>query len=413
MPVPAAAAKAAQKTAERVLERSETIQRARQSRWHLVLLVAAGPPLALMTILVLLVAGISAPPKKDGSCPAGTAVPASVEIDGGTRDAINALKADYEAAAEAAGIPWTLLAAIDYRENGNDPGRSALSGEPIGSSNPDSGVVTSSKRDSLDRAAEHLKAMGSSVYGVALTPNSGGGDIKEAALAFNRGYIYQRAGASPDLSPYVLNQFDAAHNDMTWPDVPGEPLAGQVEYGRYGAYTLFVRLGGSTEGGCGGLSDDEIVRIAQGELGVTEDNPGSDCDCGAPLKYQGSTGPEDWCADFVSWVYNEAHRPFSGGLDGGWRIANVGALVQWLRDNGEWHVAGDGDQPRPGDVVSFRGGEHVGIVEGLEVVSGSRWTIHTIEGNSSDGVNRREYGPDEDGSVSWQVDGWGRQRRAA
>lgn len=376
----------------------------------LLLAGTAGPPVVMVLLLAMVALGMSTIPKakaKDGTCPAGTAIPASVDIDISTRDAINALKADYEAAAQTASVPWMLLAAIDYRENGNAPDRSALSGEPIGTTNPDSGVVTSSKRDSLDRAAEHLKAMASSVYGAALTASSGGDDIKKAVLAFNRGYIYQRADASPDRSPYVLNQYDAAHNNMTWPDVAGEPLAGQVEYGRYGAYTLFTRLGGSSVGGCGGLSDDEIVRIAQGELGKREIPDG--CNCGPEIQpYLGSSGGEPWCSDFLSWLHKEAGRPFTGGVDGGWRLPAVSQVVAWHKANGEWHVRGDGDRPRPGDSVAFRDEEHIGVVEKVEAVSGSRWVVTVLEGNSSNAVSRRVYDPEEDGSINWQIDGWGR-----
>jgi len=49
------------------------------------------------------------------------------------------------------------------RENGNDPGLSALSGEPVGSRNPDQPATTTSKLDSLEKAAAHLKAMAASV----------------------------------------------------------------------------------------------------------------------------------------------------------------------------------------------------------------------------------------------------------
>lgn len=364
-------------------------------------------PLLIAVAMLAGVAGTMTPPAGAGTCGAGSAVPSSADIPVPVMDAINALKPDYEAVASTSGVGWNLLAAVDYRENGNSPDRSMLSGELIGTTNPDSGAVTSSKRDSIERGAEHLKAMASSVYGVTLTADSGGDDIKAAALAYNRGSIYKNANAAPDRSPYVMNQYDAGHTDMAWPaDVPGEPLAGQVEYGRLGAYTLFTRLGGAT-GSCG-LSDDDIVRIAQQEIGIAEDNAGSDCDCGAPLKYQGTTGPEDWCADFVSWVYREAGRPFTTGLDGGWRLPGVYGLHQWIVTNGHWFARGAAEDPRPGDVIVFGGDSHTGIVERLDDggTPGNPGddVIHTIEGNTSDRVARREYGR-QDG----YVDGWGRQ----
>ena len=268
MPVPAAVAAAAKKAAEAKAKQAAARKLAggdgrRGSRTALIAAGVAASPLMLLMVVVLAMFGIGAQPEAAGACPAGVPVPSSADVAPSAIEAINALKPMYEQAGQEGDVAWSVLAAIDYRENNNDPNRSALSGEPIGSTNPDNGAVTSSKLDSLQRAAEHVKAMASSVYGVALTAASGGDDVKKAFLAYNRGYIYQRVDASPDLSPYVLNQYDAAHVDMRWPDIPGEPLAGQVEYGRYGAYTLFTRLGGATGSSCSaGISGDAADLLA-------------------------------------------------------------------------------------------------------------------------------------------------------
>lgn len=361
-------------------------------------------PSTVLFSIVLFAFGIGGTASPAGACPGGIAVPPSVDLSPSTIEGVNGLKSMYEQVGQEKDLSWALLAAIDYRENNNDPNRSTLSGEPIGSANPDSGAVTSSKLDSLQRAADHVKAMASSVYGVALTAASGGDDVKNALLAYNRGYIYQRAGAAADLSPYVMNQADEAHRDMRWPDIAGEPLAGQVEYGRYGGFVVFARLGGSTVGGCGGLSDDELVRIAQQQLGLKEVPDG--CNCGEEIqKFLGSSSGEFWCADFVSWVYREAGKPFSGGHDGGWRISWVPAMHDWLLQNGQWQDRG-GDPPRPGDVITFRDDDHVGIVERVEGT-----TVHTIEGNTSNQVGRRTYGG-ADGAYSAEIVGWGRMKGA-
>lgn len=365
------------------------------------IVAVAGLPMLVVFSIVIFAFGFGGTPSAAGACPAGIAIPTSVDVAPGTIDAVNALKSMYEQVAQEKGLAWPLLASIDYRENGNSPDRSALSGELIGSSNPDSGAVTSSKLDSLQRAADHVKAMASSVYGVTLTASSGGDDIKKAVLAYNRGSIYKNADASADLSPYVLNQYDLAHKDMRWPDVAGEPLAGQTEYGRYGAYTLFARLGGSTAGGgCGGLSDDDIVRVAQQQLGLKEVPDG--CNCGEEIaKFLGSSAGEFWCADFVSWVYREAGHPFTGGADGGWRLPGVEGMHAWLVNNGQWYDRGS-DQPRPGDVISFNDDEHIGIVESYDGT-----TVHTIEGNTSNMVARRTY-PDAMNNPA--IVGWGRMK---
>src|SRR5205823_5001711 len=158
--------------------------------------------------------------------------------------------------------------------------------------------------------------------------------------------------------------------------------------------------------GCGGLSDDDIVRIAQQQVGLREDPDG--CNCGPQVqKFLGSSAGEYWCADFTSWVYNEAGHPFSGGADGGWRIPGVVAMHQWLADNGVWDDRSGADSPRPGDVITFRDDDHVGIVEAVEGTS-----VRTIEGNSANQVARRTY-ESADGGYSGEIVGWGRMKAAA
>jgi hypothetical protein len=389
--------------------------------------VVAGPPVAVLVVVVLFAFGLGTTPSAAGTCPPGVAVPSSVELNASTIDGINALKPMYEQVAAEKDVSWAVLAALDYRENNNNPNSSMLSGEPVGVPNPDNPTTTSSKLDSAQQAADHFRAMASSVYGVTITAASGGEDVKLAFLAYNRGNIYRWAGVGPDASVYVMNNYGPGYVDMTWaaiapgtgdPNNPGEPLRGRQEVGRYGAYTLFSRLGGSTAGGCGGLSGDDVVRVAQGELaaGIAEDNPGADCDCGAALKYQGTTGPEDWCADFVSWVYMTAGRPFDGGMDDGptpigvgWRLPGVSQLRGWMISHSTYEERANHDYSAaaPGDIVIFGAGtgSHTGIVErvsGLETPDPADDALVTIEGNSGDAVSRREYPVG-----SSYVQGWG------
>jgi hypothetical protein len=69
---------------------------------------------------------------------------------------------------------------------------------------------------------------------------------------------------------------------------------------------------------------------------------------------------EEWCADFVSWIYQQAAYPFSGGTDG-WRISAV-ASIQALGTQGNsfhWHP-GNGYTPKPGD-IAIHGSNHTNI----------------------------------------------------
>ncbi|HUD06381.1 MAG TPA: phage tail tip lysozyme [Candidatus Saccharimonadales bacterium] len=70
------------------------------------------------------------------------------------------------------------------------------------------------------------------------------------------------------------------------------------------------------------------------------------------LKYT-DNNYEEWCADFVSWIYNQAGYPFSGGLDGGWRQPSV-VSIQVLgqqNQNFHWHPESSGYTPQPGDLA--------------------------------------------------------------
>jgi hypothetical protein len=157
--------------------------------------------------------------------------------------------------------------------------------------------------------------------------------------------------------------------------------------------------------GSGGRSTlgNEVVQIALAEAGTVEGPRGSDR--GKPCKYQGSGCPEAWCADFVSWVYKQAGAPFSGGTDGGWRIASTHALADYWKKNGVWIQnprrpvpVNDPRSPQPGDVVLYPG--HTNIVASYDGK-----TVKTVGGNQSQAVT---IGTGWD--VFKEAYGWGRAK---
>jgi hypothetical protein len=97
--------------------------------------------------------------------------------------------------------------------------------------------------------SETLKGLAKDVYGVDVTGKLSFLQLQQAFIVYNRGYSYQRANQSPDTSPYVMNQYDAQHTDMTFPSIPGETLAGHKETGRLGAMTVYAILAGGGAGG--------------------------------------------------------------------------------------------------------------------------------------------------------------------
>jgi hypothetical protein len=148
---------------------------------------------------------------------------------------------------------------------------------------------------------------------------------------------------------------------------------------------------GTAPAGRGGLG---AVEAARSQVGVTEQPPGSNE--GPQIAtyreaVQGATvGP--WCAYFVSWAARQAGVPLGEHGEG---FGSVSALWEWAERSGRAIPASAGP-PQPGDLIVW-GGEHVGIVEAVD----SDGTIHTIEGNSSDQVAQRTYGPDGGGATGY------------
>jgi hypothetical protein len=136
-----------------------------------------------------------------------------------------------------------------------------------------------------------------------------------------------------------------------------------------------------------------MLRLAQQEVGVAEQPPGSN-DSPRIAQYRQATagsGVGPWCAYFVSWAARQAGAPLGDSGQGFGRVDDVWA---WAERSGKAIPAGSGT-PQPGDLVVWD--EHIGVVESVRP-DGS---ITTVEGNSSDRVSRREYGPDANGAIGF------------
>jgi hypothetical protein len=144
--------------------------------------------------------------------------------------------------------------------------------------------------------------------------------------------------------------------------------------------------------GTGGAS---ALTAAQAEVGVAEQPPGSN-DAPRIAEYRAATagsGVGPWCAYFTSWAAAQAGVPLG---EAGQGFGSVSALYGWAQRTGRATPAGPGVSPTPGDLIVW-GGRHIGIVESVDP-DGS---IHTIEGNSSNAVSRRSYGPDGGGATGY------------
>ena len=139
----------------------------------------------------------------------------------------------------------------------------------------------------------------------------------------------------------------------------------------------------------------QIVAMAQAEVGVAEQPPGSN-DSPRIAEYRAATdgapGPGPWCAYFTSWLAKNAGVPLG---DAGQGFGSVDAVYAWAQSSGKANPVGSGQPPRPGDLIVWD--EHMGVVESV----GADGTIKTIEGNSSDQVSRRTYGADGGGAIGF------------
>jgi hypothetical protein len=139
----------------------------------------------------------------------------------------------------------------------------------------------------------------------------------------------------------------------------------------------------------------KMVALAQAEVGVAEQPPGSN-DSPRIAEFraatQGAPGPGPWCAYFTSWAAKESGVPLGNSGQGFGRVDDVYA---WAQSAGKANPVGSGQPPQPGDLIVWD--EHIGIVESV----GPDGAIQTIEGNSSDKVSRRNYGRDGGGAIGF------------
>ncbi|MGI5291379.1 CHAP domain-containing protein [Nonomuraea polychroma] len=152
--------------------------------------------------------------------------------------------------------------------------------------------------------------------------------------------------------------------------------------------------------GAGQVSANTVLKIAESQLGVTENAAGG----GTPFHGWYMSSPRaaetmardggnlqayanaPWCAMFVSWVGEKAGaRPTVG-----WDAYTV-TFAKWFQANKHW-----GTQAKPGAVVFFdwQGGgtsgiDHVGLVK----KDNGDGTITTIEGNTGNGKVEQRIRP--------------------
>ncbi len=142
---------------------------------------------------------------------------------------------------------------------------------------------------------------------------------------------------------------------------------------------------------CPGMPDphqesETIIHIAKSQIGRGPKEVGKELKHHPYNLSRQLRRNEQWCSEFVSWVYCAAGTPLRGGRRG-WLLRNSRSLREWFQQN-SFFVRREDDYwennaPIPGDYIRYnndRGG-HSGLVY---LVEGS--TLVTIEGNINDRV---------------------------
>ena len=142
-------------------------------------------------------------------------------------------------------------------------------------------------------------------------------------------------------------------------------------------------------GATGGVGQ-QIVRIAESQIGQTEQPPGSN-ESPAIAAYRtataGAVPGAPWCAYFASWAARQAGEPLGTSGEG---LGSAAQIASWAQSSGRAIPNGPGVTPQPGDLIVF-GDEHVGIVK--EVLPNG--DIATIEGNYENKVAANVRTPTE------------------
>ena len=313
----------------------------------------------------------------------------------------------YQQAASQAGIAWQVLAALHYREHGfslvePDNGQGVY--QIVDSKKHTAGAYPAAKTtltpeqflaQSLD-AANFVKNDGA---GLSASPDVA--VIKDAFVKYNgepQTYVDQAvalgytSSEGYEGSPYVMNIANPPRDPSngpiaTWLQDRGGGNFKPATADQYGAFVVFASTAGITlSGGTCGTSGvncnanatqslsstrQAVVCIAQAELAKWNSNnlkPGTD------YKTYSQGRPEDWCADFVSWVYNQASYPLKEGS--AWSISGVDGLKTVGEADQRFHwQTKSGYTPKAGDIAIHNDGKsdyHANIVVGI---SGNQITL--------------------------------------
>src|SRR3954454_22139814 len=202
-------------------------------------------------------------------------------------------------------------------------------------------------------------------------------DVLTRIAQIDRALVPQQA-ASPS-SGASFQAALSAQTEAVAPTTMGALATGQTGY-----------VAGTPGAASAGGGPAAMVQAAAAEVGQAEQPPGSN-DSPRIAEYRAATagsGVGPWCAYFTSWAARQAGVPLG---EQGQGFGAVSAVWDWGQRTGRATSTA-----QAGDLIVW-GSRHIGIVESVDPDG----KIHTIEGNSSDQVSRRTYGPDGGGATGY------------
>ncbi len=147
----------------------------------------------------------------------------------------------------------------------------------------------------------------------------------------------------------------------------------------------------------------QVVCLAQAQLSIWKSQPGYTSNGSNNFSYA-HTGyliysqdrPEEWCADFVSWIFHQAGDPLS---QTDWNISSVANIASIQNPKFTVHNQGSGYIPQPGDIAIHYSNQISPPYYHINIVVAVTGNSVTLIGGDQGGANNLNYGGSNSGSV--------------